>query len=628
MDKKRNVELISGLLKERQETISKTTLDHIYNCYKESGRIDAALWKTGDKADLHFYYDSDVAKFIEAAAGSLTNYPDQDLHTRVQEVINNLISIQTPDGYLNSYITNKAPEERWQNIRHRHELYCAGHLIEAAIAWHKYCGDERFLKAIEKYADLICNKFGDKPEKSYAFPGHPEIELALYRLFKYTGKKHYLETLAFFIYKRGTNNAYYYDEGTELGVDHNAIKDNLENLILDKPLTEQTNASGHAVRACYLYCGMVDLAHETGDEELFTQCKTIWKSIVEQRMNITGGIGSSWQTEGFIDPYNLPEGYYYETCAQIALFLFSWRMLKHEKCGEYTDIMEKTLYNSILSGISTNGKAFFYSNPLIAVGNQSDMNKHGSDQWGTGRLENFLCSCCPPNISRLLAFIDTYMFEQMNGEIWLHLFGGYNVEYKGFKIQMATDYPWDNRIKISIDGNEPEKFKLFIRQPSWCKNIKVCIDGKTVEIKAIKGYFCLEQIWESNIIEIKMKMDVETIAAHPRVRQAIGKTAVTRGPIVYCAEEIDNQYDVFSYKLLLDDAFTLKHETINEIDTVTLKTAAKTFDPKIDYQLYQNYEKINYINAELKLIPYFLWNNRKTGRMLLWFDCDNNNLNP
>lgn len=623
----KDIEFISGLLKERQKNISEITLSHIYDNYKKTGRIDAALWEQGSKVPLHHYFDSDVAKLIEAAAGSLQKYPDPEMHDKIQRVIDNLLTIQWPDGYLNSYYSNKAPNERWQDIRNKHELYCAGHLIEAAIAWHYYCGDERFLGGMKKYADLICGKFGDAPGQLKTFPGHPEIELALYRLFKYTGEQRYLDTVNFFIKQRGTNNEYYYREAEQLGIGPEQVEKSLKNIILDKPLKEQNLATGHAVRACYLYCAMADLARETADEKLFSQCKSIWKSIIEKRMNITGGIGSDWHTEGFGDAYELPEEYYYETCAQIALFMFSWRMLKSEKDGKYADVMEKTLYNSILSGISASGKAFFYSNPLIGINNKSTMNKHGSDQWGTSRQENFSCSCCPPNISRLLADINSYMFEICGRDIWLHLFGGYNIMLKGengyFNIQVNTDYPWNGLMKINIDGESSEKFKIFLRRPGWSKKTTVKIDDNPIDVHAKDGYFCLEQTWKNNLIEIEFDMGVKLITGHPEMRQLVGKAAVTRGPIVYCAEEIDNAANLFSYKVVNGNGFVAENKSIAGIEAVTLKTCAANYPYGNDYPLYQNIDDMNCVDAELNLIPYFLWNNRDTQKMLVWFNYEN-----
>ena len=383
------------------------TIPHIYRMCKETGRIDAYKldWKVGQEQAPHQFWDSDVAKWIEAASYSLATHPDPTLEALLDEVITLIASAQQPDGYLNPHYTVVEPDKRWTNLRHGHELYCAGHMIEAGVAHFQATGKATLLDVVRRYADYIETVFGTEPGKKRGYCGHEEIELALVRLYRVTGNSRYLRLGQYFIDERGQSPCYFDTEPTpdlhRLGLEYHQAH---------KPVREQTEVVGHAVRAMYLYSAMADLAYETGDETLLQTCKRLWHHLYTKRMFITGGIGSSMYNEGFSSDYDLPnDTAYAETCAAVGLVLWCQRMLQLECDAQYADIMERALYNGVLSSISQEGTTFFYVNPLA---NQGDLS----------RQEWFSCACCPTNITRLLASLGQYIYSQNEHEIAVHLY--------------------------------------------------------------------------------------------------------------------------------------------------------------------------------------------------------------
>jgi hypothetical protein len=619
----KNVEVTGGLLAERQKTIAVNTLEHVFKQYEKKGRIGAALWKEGMPDKPHYYYDSDVAKLIEATAYSMIEFPNTGFRKKIEKIIDNFLSIQEPDGYLNSYFHNVVPGEKWSDLRIKHELYCAGHLIEAAIAWKQATGDDKFLHAMCKYADLICGKFGTGKGQIYSWPGHQEIELALVRLYRLTGEKKYLDTAKFFIMERGVDNSHWLKEAEALNLDSDEIKNTFVTFQAYLPAKQQDTAEGHAVRAGYFFSAMADIVLETGNEELWNSCKKIWRNIVDKRMNVTGGIGSDWQREIFTFDYDLPEEYYYETCAQISLFFFAWRMFLNEQKAEYIDIMELTLYNSILSGIDTAGKAFFYSNPLV---NFKRDYKHGRDlpeHWGASvRLEDFRCSCCPPNISRFIASIGQYIYAANNNNVWINLFIDSKTRLAlddGISgLNIKTDYPWDENISIEISGEKPLSYKLHIRIPAWARNFDLQINGGNAEYTLQNGYAVIDRQWsDGDRIDLHLPMPVEMLEAHPLVRQASGKTALKCGPVVYCVEEVDNSAGIFNIAVPSDTRFSVRMQDVNGFELPILEFKARRRKVQANESLYHPVNSV-YEIIDAKAIPYFMWANRGESEMTVW----------
>jgi DUF1680 family protein len=619
----KQVKINDGLLKERQNTIASATLDHIFEKYEQKGRLGAATWHKGMPNEPHYFYDSDVAKLIEAVAYSLVHFPDEVLKNRTVKVIEDLIAIQEPDGYLNSYFHNVAPDEKWTDLRIKHELYCAGHLIEAAIAWYQSTGDEKLLNAMRRYADLICDKFGDAAGQICSWPGHQEIELAMIRLHELTKDNRYLKNASFFVKSRGVDASYWCSEAEKLGLDSSVIRNNLQYFQAHLPAEDQDSAEGHAVRACYFYCGMADVARENGDEKLFEACRKIWRNIVDKRMNVTGGIGSDWQGERFTYDYDLAEEYYYETCAQISLFFFAWRMFLNEQKSEYGDIMELTLYNSILSGIDAPGKAFFYSNPLVSVKRNYRFDKELPKHWGVPvRQQDFRCSCCPPNMSRFIMSIGQYIYTTSKDTVWINLFTDSEAELRVgdniLEMKMQTNYPWSENVKIDVMTKSPAHCKVKIRIPGWCRKFDLKINSTDCDFAIEDGFAVVDRTWiNCDCVDLHLSMPVEMLEAHAAVRQAAGKVVVKRGPVVYCLEEADNGSGLFNILLSPETEFRLQERGIAGFKLPVIEFNAKRKENSSEEALYYPVQN-KFEDITATAIPYFMWANRGENEMTVW----------
>ncbi len=461
---------------------------HIFNMCKESGRIDAyrLQWKPGMAKAPHQFWDSDVAKWIEAASYSLAVFPSPALDTLLDRVIALIASAQQRDGYLNPHYTVVEPDKRWTNLRHGHELYCAGHMIEAGVAHFQATGKSTLLNVVLQYADYIDTVFGTERGKRRGYCGHEEIELALIKLYRLTGNTRYLRLSQYFIEERGQSPCYF---DTEEAPDHHRLGREYHQAHL--PVREQTEVVGHAVRAMYLYSAMADLAYETQDETLLSACKHLWNHLQSKRMFITGGIGSSMYNEGFSSDYDLPnETAYAETCAGIGLVLWSHRMLQLECDAQYADVMERTLYNGVLSSVSQDGTTFFYVNPLASSGN-------------IARQEWFDCACCPTNITRLLASLGQYIYAQNEQEVAVHLYVQSTVQLhihgQQVTLRQETRYPWDEHVKLTLELEQPTSFAIRLRIPGWCSEPTLFVNNEPVDITAMSenGYVRLERTWKS-----------------------------------------------------------------------------------------------------------------------------------
>ncbi|HBE14606.1 MAG TPA: hypothetical protein DCY74_10590 [Clostridiales bacterium] len=445
--------ITGGFWANMQKLIRETSMHAVYNRFDETGRIGAFRcdWKEGMDNKPHYYWDSDVAKWMESVAYIIRKYPNQELEEAVETLIDQIEKNQGADGYFNIYFTVVMPEKRFSN-RDWHELYCAGHLIEAAVAWYETTGRDRFLHMMCRYADYIEKVFIIDGSAGYVTPGHEEIELALVKLYDVTGEKRYIKMVQFFLDHRGYNEK---NEGDSI------------NIQAHKPVREQYTAEGHAVRAMYLACAMADVALRMGDKNLKFACEKMFENIINQRMYITGGIGSSAVGEAFTVDYDLPNiTAYTETCAAIGLALFAQRMMLLDMNGVYGDVIEKVLYNGFLSGISLDGKAFFYENPLEIP--PAEQKAPGVRYPITKRLEVFRCSCCPPNITRFVSSVGDFLYTVDEKGIYCHQFMESVYEGEDFTLMMKTDYPHSGKVRFDYRG---QPTTLFVRVPGWCDGL-------------------------------------------------------------------------------------------------------------------------------------------------------------
>ncbi|MDI9414143.1 MAG: glycoside hydrolase family 127 protein [Bacillota bacterium] len=629
-----NTMLKTGFLAERAQLIRDKVIPYQWDALNdkiagaepshaiENYRI-AAGESTGDFKGMVFQ-DSDLAKWLETVAFSLMVYPDEELEATADEAIALVARAQQPDGYLNTYYTIKEPDKRWTNLRENHELYCAGHFIEAAVAYYEATGKDELLKVVCKFADHIDSIFGPEENKKKGYPGHEEIELALIKLYKVTSEKRYLDLAKYFIEERGKEPHYFTQEATERGDDpllHWGMWDHTYSQC-HKPVREQTTAIGHSVRAVYLYTALADLVLETDDKKLLDVCEKLWDSAVNRQMYITGAIGSQEYGERFTIDYDLPnDRAYAETCASIALIFWAHRMLQIDPKGQYGDVLERALYNGVLSGMSLSGDKFFYVNPLEVWPEAAEV-RYDHRHVEVNRQEWFGCACCPPNLGRLLASIHRYIYTQNDNNLYVHLFAHseLDTEIRGeaVKIHQVTAYPREEEVKIQLESETDLQFSLNIRIPQWCTDPLIEINGETVQDPTIeKGYLALNRSWSNgDEVIITLHMEVQTIWANPNVRVNIGKVALQRGPIVYCLEEVDNGSNLPAIYLPEDTTFSVEYD--EQIQMPVLLTNALRLDDSKE-ELYAT-QKFSAKSVPLKAIPYFAWNNRGEGEMLVWIN--------
>ena len=572
------------------------------------------------------FQDSDVAKWIEAVAFSLENEPNDALEQMIDEVVALLAKAQDKSGYLNTYYQVKEPTKRWTNVRDNHELYCAGHLIEAAVAYYHTTGKKQFLDVMSKYADYIDTVFGHGEDKINGYPGHQEIELALIKLYDATGIERYLNLGKYFIDERGKQPHYFDIEKKERG-DTNPFwfNDDYAYLQADKPVREQKEAVGHAVRAVYMYTAMADLASKTNDETLKKACETLWENVTQKQMYITAGIGSMAFGEAFSFDYDLPNDLSYtETCASIGLVFWAKRMLALEVDRKYADVMETALYNGTISGMDLEGKKFFYVNPL-EVHPEASEKRNDKKHSKPVRQKWFGCACCPPNIARLIASIGHYIYSQHDKKLFVHLYMGNEtqMEIEGNQIGVIqqTNYPWDGKIAINVSPESDISFTMAFRIPGWSRSAIVKVNGEIIDhMPLIKnGYVHLERVWsENDQIEIELQMVIERIQANPLVRNNNGKVALQRGPIVYCLEEVDNGDNLPSIFLPRSAKLTANFESeLLEGIVVISGHAERNDEVGWENQLYRPVEDQTK-TVEIKAIPYYAWCNRQPGEMTVW----------
>jgi len=607
----------------RRQVNRKVTLAREYELLRQTGRLDAFNPRV---KGVHQFWDSDTAKWIEAASDALGAAPDPVLQRRVDTVVRRYVRSQQADGYLNSYYQRVAPDKRWTNLRDMHELYCAGHLMEAAVARYAAGGRDDLLQALCRYADHIGTVFGTGKGQKRGYPGHPELELALVRLYRATGQKRYLDLAAYFVNERGRYPYYYDIEAQARGEKPSAEKRGqaYQQLQAHLPLREQATAEGHAVRACYLYAGMADVAAETGDAGLKRACRRLWKNIVTRRMYVTGGIGSSFAGERFTVDYDLPdEGAYAETCASIALVFFARRMLDLELDGAYGDVMETALYNGVAAGVSLDGTRFFYANRLAVYPALMERGL-GGQHFTSFRQSWFGCACCPPNIARLYASLGAYVASTAADRIALHLYAAGEIEAPVgdgvVRLALKTDYPWDGEVAIAVTPDRPRRFTLALRLPGWCARPVVRINGRRQPLARIAraGYAYLEREWRAgDRVDLSLPMAVERVEAHPSARQAAGQVALRRGPVVYCLEACDNGPDLADLALPRRAPLVARRSPILGGCVVIKGRATRRSRDGWKDSLYRTARSPR-VPAAFQAVPYCLWNNRAEGEMRVW----------
>ena len=592
------IQINDGFWKTKQSMVKDVTARAVYDRFAETHRFDAlrCKWKEEGKYDAHIFWDSDVAKWIEGVAYILQHDENKELEALAENAISEIIHNADEHGYFNSYHLCACPEKRFTNRDH-HELYCAGHLMEAAVAWKDATGRDDFLKAMCRYADYIEKVFKIDHSASFVTPGHPELELALVKLYRATGEKRYLELSKYFIDEHGVNDS---ERNVYVWANGNYNQDMV-------PLRELQEPAGHCVRALYLLCGMIDVALEYEDEALANACRRCFNSIVNKRMYITGSVGSTHIGEAFTVDYHLPNRVAYtETCAAIALALFAGRMQKLEVNSAYADTVERALYNGILSGVSLDGKAFFYENPLEIDPKFNDVNISTKEKERypiTERLEVFGCSCCPPNILRFISSVGDFLYTTDDNTLYVHQYMDSEAEYRGISVIQKTRYPADGVISITCQA--PRK-QIALRIPGWCRSFRL---NRPYELKNGYAYVTLDGKTE---LLLELDMPVTVIAANRQVHECAGRVAVTRGPVVYCIEGVDNGDDLKSVAIDPNGSFQVAETEFLLPDLMTTG-----WIPKASDALYSVADD-RFDAIPLKLIPYYAFANRGTTEMHVW----------
>jgi len=539
------------------------------------------------------FQDSDVYKWLEAVGFSLINYPDKDLENKADAIIDIVCDAQLENGYLDTLFIINDRDAVFTNLKDWHELYCFGHLAEAAVAYYKATGKTKLLDTACRFADLICDTFGENKIKGY--PGHEIAEMALVKLYEIANNERYLDTARFFIDERG-KKPYYYD--TILGKE--TVYDNYHYNQAHIQPKYQSEAVGHAVRGVYLYSGMADIAKYCKDDELYNACLKLCDNIINKKMYITGGIGATVDGEAFSFDYDLPNDLAYsETCASIGLIFFLRRMLEISPDAVFGDTVERALYNTVLSGMAVDGKSFFYVNPLEVLPDASRKDSR-KRHIKPVRQKWFGCACCPPNLARLISSVGEYAFAENEDTVFVHQYIGSLLKTKNAEIEIVSDYLDSGEVTLKIT---PQKeFTLALRIPLWCK--EYCFT-ETFEEKNGYAYFKIKQSCE---IKASYSLYVRMIKCSNKVRSNLDKVAITRGPFVYCAEEVDNGKELQMLKISKMPDFDICDDILY----------ANAFREKESKKLYGEWAESEYVPVRIKLIPYYKWANRGENEMSVY----------
>jgi DUF1680 family protein len=569
-------------------------------------RLDNFRRVSGKKPDIAFqgiyFNDSDVYKWLEAASWVLARGDNPELKSMVDEAVEEVRGAQRPDGYLNTYFALEREDERWTNFD-LHEMYCAGHLFQAAVAHHRATGETSLLGVATRFADHICETFGPASEgKREAVDGHEEVKLGLVELYRVTGETRYLEQAQFFIEARGKGllGRPYGHFNPEYAQDH-------------LPIREMPAVVGHAVRALYYTAGVADVYAETGDEGYLNALKRLWENMTLKRMYVTGGLGSRYEGEAFGKDYELPnERAYTETCAAIASVMWNWRLLALGGDARYADLMEWTLYNAVLPGLSLDGQHYFYQNPL------ADDGSHRRQAW-------FGCACCPPNVARLLASLPSYFYSVSDDALWVHLYAQGSLETtlengETVVLEQATRYPWDGEVTLTLRAEGT--FTLKLRIPAWAEGATVQVNGEAGEQATAGSYHSLSRPWRAgDTVQLQLPMPVRYLEAHPYLFENTGRVALARGPILYCAEGIDQDVADVRDLIVPTEADAVEVVPSDELGgVVILKATASAESPGDAGYLYRTAgpSRPAPVPAALVAVPYYSWANREAGPMQVW----------
>jgi DUF1680 family protein len=587
----------------------------MYERMKKAGYFEAfwRAWQPDKPRRPYIFWETDLSKWLEAASYSLATHPDPVLEAKVNEVINYLISFQASDGYLNIWFTRVEPEKRWTNLRDWHELYCAGHLIEAAVAHFSATGKRNLLEPVCRYANYIATVFGNRPGQRRGYCGHEEIELALVKLYRVTGATRYLELSRYFVEERGRQPHYFDIEAQERGEKLAGFSESEKTYEYNqshRSIREQTRVVGHAVREMYLMCAVADLAQEFEDEELFQICKRLWQHLTLKQIYLTGGVGPVGG-KGFTTDYYLPNRMAYaETCAAIGLVMWSHRMLQLDVDGRYADIMEQALYNGVLSAISLSGETFFYENPLESQG------QHHRQAW-------FDCACCPPNLARLFMSLGQYLYGVSDNDIVVHLYVQSSAIIKigsqQIRLHQKTVYPWQGNITIEFNLDEDAEFGLKLRIPEWCETASIAVNDQKITLAVHKGYALIKRRWQNgDKVMLELAMPVRQMYAHPAVGEDAGKVALARGPLVYCLEAADNPLPLSELSIPHKAELESQFEPALLGGITVIKGQAHWSDPADWVEtLYRNTPPRQKL-ACFTAIPYYAWDQRDPGEMQVW----------
>lgn len=575
------------------------------------------------------FQDSDIFKWIEAAAYALKRERNPALEEKIDWFVSLMQKAQQPDGYLDTYYILTDISKRFTNLRDNHELYCLGHLIEAAVAYFEATGKRGILDVALKYVELVNATFGFEEGKKHGYPGHEEIELALVRLYRLTGDPMHLNLARYFLSARGTND-YFDDEAASRGDKPawawSVYSHRNRYYQADEPVKEMTMAKGHSVRQLYLLTGMAEVALETGDSELKAACDTMWKDITRRQMYITGAVGQSSFGEAFTLDYDLPSDTVYgETCAAISLYFFAASLLKSHPLGEYGDIMDTLLYNGTLSGINEDGTRYFYVNPLECIPKRS---KYSQSVFHvrTQRQAWYGCACCPPNIARMLTNLDERLLLKSGNTLYVNLFASLDTETRlesgGVSLTETTDYPNDGCISIRVNKAFPG-FVLALRLPGWVQTYTLRINGQNPPCVMDEGYIYISDLKDGDEISYVLDMPARLVAAHPLSHATAGKVAVMRGPVVYCLEEADNGGELWNVLIRPDAPMSVsRDERFGQV--IAAPALRQTQDNWDGYELYAPLRRPAYQDFTARFIPYRLWNNRGEGEMRVWLRLKEN----
>lgn len=617
----RTIRITDPFWRSRQETVANTTLLHEWMQIEATGRLENFL-KAGGKLDGEFlgrypFDDSDVYKWLEACGYALLLGPNPRLQGPIDRAIGAISAAQEPSGYLNTFFQLKHPELKWRNLVSMHEMYCAGHLIEAAVALHECASDDRLLKVAVGFADHIASVFG--PGKRSGYPGHEELELALLRLSATTSNRSYADLAHWMVSQRGSRPSPFEAEIED--PEAMAISPYSRRMMFREgkysgeyeqdhaPVVDHTHVVGHAVRAMYLYAAATEVAAMTGDQKLAKAMVRVWENLTRRRMYITGGIGPSGENEGFTADFDLPNlTAYAETCAACGLVFWGRQLLHATGDAEYAAIIERALYNGALAGISLSGDRFFYANPLESRGTHE-------------RVPWFECACCPPNIARLIASVGSYIVGVSEDSFWVHIPAGFEAEFEsqGIKtrIELEGEYPWSSEFKLTVDPQRPVEFAVRIRIPDWAESVEIDVPGLDRESEYVDGYAVISKQWtQGDTISVKLAMEPQWIQADPRVRDDLGRIAMTRGPLVYCAEGCDNGFS--PHLFMAGNGYRLRNDSKAGLGQVSVIEVEGSVESGNADELYSPVRACDLEPAALTMIPYFAWNNRGPGDMAVW----------